>query len=94
MDSWFVYMIRCADDSLYTGITRDIVRRINEHNHSKRSSSAYTRVRRPVKLVYQETADDRSQASKREYQIKQLSKKEKEALLKTSVPLKQEQDIG
>ena len=87
-------MVRCADDSLYTGITRDIVRRIDEHNHSKRSSSAYTRVRRPVKLVYRETAGDRSQASKREYQIKQLSKKEKEALLKSGVALEQEQYIG
>ena len=94
MNSWFVYMVRCADKSLYTGITNDIARRIDEHNHSKRATSAYTWVRRPVELVYQEITNSRSQASKREYQIKQLSKKEKEALLKTSVPLKREQDIG
>lgn len=81
MDKWYVYMVRCADTSLYTGITTNIARRIDEHNHSRRSSSAYTRARRPVQLVYQEASQTRSDASKREYQIKRLSKKEKEELL-------------
>lgn len=83
MNSWFVYIVRCVDDSLYTGITNDIVRRINDHNNDNRTASAYTRARRPVELVYQESCQTRSQASKREYQIKQLSRKEKESLLNT-----------
>ena len=76
MDNWYVYMVRCADTSLYTGI-KNIARRIDEHNNSRRSTSAYTRARRPVELVYQETILTRSEATKREYQIKRLSKKEK-----------------
>jgi putative endonuclease len=82
MNSWFVYIARCADDSLYTGITNNIIRRIDEHNNDNRTAAAYTRARRPVVLVYQESYQTRSQATKREYQIKQLSRKEKEALLK------------
>jgi predicted GIY-YIG superfamily endonuclease len=84
MKSWFVYIVRCADASLYTGITNDIERRINAHNNDNRTASAYTRSRRPVELVYQESHQTRSQASKREYQIKQLSRKEKIALLNTN----------
>ena len=84
MKSWFVYIVRCADASLYTGITNDIERRINAHNNDNRTASAYTRSRRPVELVYQESHLTRSQASKREYQIKQLSRKEKIALLNTN----------
>ena len=87
-------MVRCADKSLYTGITNDIARRIDEHNHSKRATSAYTWVRRPVELVYQEITNSRSQASKREYQIKQLSKKEKEALLESGLESIGEQGLG
>lgn len=83
MTSWFVYIVRCADDSLYTGITKNIIRRIDEHNNGNRTASAYTRARRPVALVYQESYQTRSQAAKREYQIKQLSRREKQALLET-----------
>ncbi|HSC75883.1 MAG TPA: GIY-YIG nuclease family protein [Pseudomonadales bacterium] len=68
---WFVYIIRCADGTLYTGITTDLVRREQEHN-SEKKGARYTRSRRPVALVYSEEAADRSEASKREYAIKQL----------------------
>ena len=84
MKSWFVYIVKCADASLYTGITNDIERRINAHNNDNRTASAYTRSRRPVELVYQESYQTRTQASKREYQIKQLSRKEKIVLLNTN----------
>jgi len=77
---WYVYMLRCADDSLYTGITKDIERRVVEHNSGKQLSASYTRSRRPVTLVYQETCNTRSNAAKREYAIKQLNRQEKEAL--------------
>jgi len=81
MSDWFVYMVRCADDSLYTGITKDLVRRIQEHNDDGSIGAKYTKARRPVVLVYQETCESRSEASKREYEIKQLNRKEKEVLL-------------
>ena len=76
---WFVYMLLCADDSLYTGITNNLERRINEHNDStsKSKGAKYTRARQPVTLAYSEIADDRATASQREYQIKQLSRTEK-----------------
>jgi len=80
-DAWQVYIVRCADDSLYTGIARDLERRIAEHNADNGLGASYTRSRRPVKLVYREAAADRSAASKREYQIKQLSRAEKLALI-------------
>lgn len=83
-DAWQVYIVRCADDSLYTGIARDLERRIAEHNANNGQGASYTRSRRPVTLVYQEAAADRSAASKREYRIKQLSRAEKLALIESS----------
>ena len=77
---WHVYIVRCRDDSLYTGITTDLTRRLNEHNNSPRGA-AYTRGRRPVTLVYTDAVNDRSSASRRELEIKRLSKPEKERLL-------------
>jgi putative endonuclease len=74
--AWFVYMLRCADDTFYTGITTDVERRVDEHNDSKKSAN-YTRARRPVELVYSEPAENRSKATQREYAIKQLSREEK-----------------
>ena len=74
-------MVRCADGSLYTGITRDVARRVAEHNSSNELAANYTRARRPVVLVYQEKQDTRSAASKREYAIKQMGRKEKVALI-------------
>ena len=79
---WIVYILRCSDNSLYTGITRDLRRRLNEHNHSNRLAAAYTRARRPVSLVYQEAYLNRSSASIREATIKKMTKKEKEQLVK------------
>lgn len=82
MNNWFVYIVRCADDSLYTGITKDVDRRIQEHNEGDKLAAKYTRARRPVILVYQETCESRSVATKREIEIKQLSREEKEELLR------------
>lgn len=78
---WFVYMLRCADNSLYTGITTDVNRREQEHNSKTKSAAKYTRVRQPVKVVYQESSENRSSASKREAAIKRLTKAKKEALI-------------
>ena len=89
MNLWFVYIVRCADGSLYTGSTNDIKRRIHEHNSDNRTAAAYTRGRRPVELVYKESCQTRSQATKREYQIKQLTRKKKKALIKTLVENRQ-----
>ncbi len=66
---YFVYILKCADETLYTGIATELERRIKEHNSSD-IGAKYTRARRPVKLVYSEEYPDRSSASKREYQIK------------------------
>lgn len=81
MSSWTIYIVRCSDDTLYTGIARDAVKRVGEHNSSKLLAANYTRGRRPVVLVYQETAETRSAALKREYAIKQMSREEKEELI-------------
>ena len=77
---WFVYMLRCADGSLYTGITKDVTRRIQQHNDG--TASRYTRSRRPVKLVYQESQRSRSLALRREAAIKLLTRKQKLALIR------------
>lgn len=79
--SWFVYILRCVDDSLYTGITTDIERRVIEHNSSVLGAK-YTRGRRPVSLVYHEKLGSRALAARKEYEIKRLSKSQKECLIK------------
>ncbi len=83
MTNWTIYIVRCADSTLYTGIARDAARRVEEHNSGSRLAASYTRSRRPVVLVYQEAAASRSEALKREYQIKQMSRNDKERLLET-----------
>lgn len=75
-----VYILRCADETLYTGITTDVERRVGEHNHSA-LGARYTRGRRPVLLVYERSFENRSQASREEVRIKQLSRSEKLALI-------------
>jgi predicted GIY-YIG superfamily endonuclease len=80
IDSWFVYLLRCADGSLYTGIAKDVTRRCRQHNAG--TASRYTRCRRPVCLVYQEAQPSRSTASKREAAIKALSRREKESMIR------------
>ena len=77
---YFLYILHCSDDTLYTGITTDIQRRLEEHNSSAKGAK-YTRSRRPVALVYTEKFEDRSSASKREYIIKRLSRAKKLALI-------------
>jgi putative endonuclease len=78
--SYYVYILQCSDNTLYTGIATDVDRRLDEHNNSDKGAK-YTKVRRPVKLVYSESQDDRSSASKREYIIKKLKRKEKLELI-------------
>ncbi len=82
-DLWFVYIVRCSDNSLYTGIAMDVERRIDEHNNDNKTGAKYTRARRPVKLVYFEEVASRSEAASRESVIKKLTKPEKEALIRT-----------
>lgn len=74
-----MYILQCSDDTLYTGITVDVDRRVYEHNNSIKAAK-YTRVRRPLKLIYFETCQDRSSASKRELEIKNLTKEKKLSL--------------
>ena len=81
MNQWVVYIVRCSDESLYTGITTDVDRRIGEHNDHELLGARYTRARRPVELVYRENLHTRSEAARREYEIKGLSRKEKESLI-------------
>ena len=75
-----LYIRQCADGTLYTGITVNLARRVREHNYSKLGSK-YTRARRPVKLVFSKKFKDRSQASKEEARIKNLSHKEKLSMI-------------
>lgn len=77
----YTYILKCKDDSLYTRWTNDLKKRITSHNAGK--GAKYTKARRPVELVYYEEFQTREEAMKREYAIKQLSRKEKEALIKT-----------
>jgi putative endonuclease len=81
MSDWFVYIVRCCDDSLYTGITKDVERRIQEHNDDDSLGAKYTKARRPVVLVHQEKCESRSAATRREIEIKKLSRKDKNILL-------------
>ncbi len=78
--SYFVYILKCSDESLYTGITTNIIKRLDEHNNSEKGAK-YTKPRRPVKLVYQESSENRSSASKREYAIKKLTRLKKLQLI-------------
>lgn len=78
MKGWCVYMLRCSDGSLYTGVTTDLKRRVSEHRSGK--GSKYVRSRLPAEAVYVELGHDQSSALSREYEIKQLSKDDKERL--------------
>ena len=79
---YFVYIVKCKDETFYTGICTDLVRRILEHNTGK-YKRAYTKGRAPVKLVYWETSTDRSSASKREIEIKGWGRFKKDKLIKS-----------
>lgn len=78
--AWFVYIVRCADHSLYTGVTTDVERRVAEHNGIGAAGARYTRNRRPVELVHVEAAASRAAATRREAAIKQLDRARKLAL--------------
>ena len=79
---WFVYVVRCADDTLYTGITTNTQRRMDEHNAGKPLGARYTRSRRPVTLAYVEDAPSRRVATQRERAIKKLDRRSKLELCK------------
>ncbi len=81
MSEWYVYIVRCADSSYYTGVTTDVERRVGEHNAGSPAAARYTRGRRPVSLVFRERHVSRASACRREYEIKRMSRKEKEGLL-------------
>ncbi|MCF8000526.1 MAG: GIY-YIG nuclease family protein [Halanaerobiales bacterium] len=76
----YVYIVKCADGTYYTGYTNDLERRIEQHNQGE--GAKYTKGRRPVELVYSKEFDSKSKAMKREYEIKQLKRKNKLKLIK------------
>lgn len=78
--NWYVYFLRCSDNSVYCGITNNLDRRLKDHNHSPRGSK-YTRSRRPVFLVWFVEVSSRSEALKMEYRLKKLSKEKKEKII-------------
>jgi len=81
---YWLYILECADGTLYTGITTDLSRRIDEHNSSEKGAR-YTRTRRPVKLCYSEVCENRSCASKREHAIKKMTRTQKLQLIEESL---------
>jgi putative endonuclease len=80
--TWHVYILRCADGSLYTGIARDLAKRLRQHNGELVGGPRYTRGRRPVALAWSDSAADRSAALQREAAIKNLSRRQKLALIR------------
>lgn len=81
---YFVYILKCSDNTLYTGITTDIEKRLKMHNGELPGGAKYTRSRSPVELIYSEEVWNRSQATKRELHIKKLSRKQKFKLIENS----------
>lgn len=81
--SWFVYIIRCSDDSLYTGITTDLERRFDQHRND--TGAKFFRGRKPVAIVYRENHPDRSSASRREAAIKRLRRADKLQLIESQL---------
>ena len=84
---WWMYVARCSDNTLYTGITTDTSRRINEHNRTKKGAR-YTRSRRPVKLIYEIELDSQSSALRSEIRFKKLSRSEKIQVIEGEVKWK------
>ncbi len=85
--AWCIYIVRCRDGSYYTGITTDLTRRIAEHN-SAAGGAKYTRPRRPVTLVYSESAPSRAMAAQREHRIKKMNVAGKNRLIGSAPPPK------
>jgi len=92
METYYVYMVKCSDNTLYTGYTNDLFGRLRKHNSGK--GAKYTSSRRPVELVYQETCETKSEALKREHVIKQLTRKQKLFLLEGYHEQKNEKKTG
>jgi len=84
MSSWSLYIIRCRDGELYTGVTTDVNRRFVEHQGGGPRAAKYLKGKAPLQLVYQELVGSRSEALKREIQVKKLSRQQKLALLNAS----------
>jgi len=82
--NYFCYIIRCVDGTLYTGITTNVQRRMDEHNGIKKGGAKYTKGRRPIVLEYYEGHNSRSEAQVREYQLKQLTHAQKKLLCRSS----------
>ena len=78
--SWQVYLLRCADGTLYTGVSRDLPRRLKQHNGELAGGARYTRGRRPVALLWAERCESRSEAQSREAAIRRLTRAQKLAL--------------
>ena len=78
--NWYLYILRCKDDTLYTGITTDVEKRLEAHRSGK--GAKYTRGRAPLELVYRESCGSHSDALKREHQVKMLTREEKQNLIR------------
>lgn len=78
-NTWYLYILRCKDNTLYTGITTDVEKRLEAHQSGR--GAKYTRGRGPLELVYRETCIDHSAALKREYEVKRLTREQKQKLI-------------
>ncbi|MDG1461231.1 MAG: GIY-YIG nuclease family protein [Luminiphilus sp.] len=83
--SWWVYLVRCADSTLYSGVTVNLMRRLRQHNGELVGGARYTRGRRPVELVWQKSASSRSEAQQLEAQTRRLSRRDKQKLISGKV---------
>ena len=91
--SYSIYILRCADDSLYTGVAVDVERRLDEHRGGKRGAK-YLRGRLPIELVYERVVGARGDALRAEHRVKRLSRREKEELIAGRMPLEPSQTSG
>ena len=82
-NKWYLYILHCKDNTLYTGITTDVEKRLEAHRSGK--GAKYTRGRTPLELVYREECENHSHALRREWEIKKLTRTEKEILIESSV---------
>jgi putative endonuclease len=89
METWYLYLIRCKDNSLYTGITTDVKRRYKEHQDNDRKGSKYLRGKAPLTLVLKKKVGDKSLTSKVEAKVKKLSKDKKEMFVKGKIKIKE-----
>ncbi len=94
MDEWHLYIVRCVDGTYYTGVAKDVGRRIQEHNGRGTVGARYTRARRPVELVYDEVLPSRSAAARREHEIRRLGRKGKEVLIAQGRPTRRRSAAG